>query len=246
MNINIAILEDMPAHYKSLSDFLQTWALKNGHIIYVNWFRNGNSIIGSNIINKCDLLFSDIELSNSSNNDFTSNDETNGIQVCSELRNNGFHGDIIFLTAFREYVFEGYQAKAINYLLKPITYNSIEQCMEKYISMHCLDFYYFHRDNDIIRIPYNDIISVSRTGHDCYINTMQTLYTERNTLKHFEKHLPDNFIRCHKSCIVNITHVVSLLGSTIRLSNKQNQPVGRVYIDNVRKKLLDLAADNHI
>ena len=56
-----------------------------------------------------------------------------------------------------------------------------------------------------------------------------------------EQHLPEPFIRCHKSCIVNINHVTSLSGSTIYLANKQTQTVGRNYLDDVRKALLRIA-----
>ncbi len=82
----------------------------------------------------CNLLFSDIRLAPSN----IVNE--NGISICMQLREKGFHGDIIFLTAFREYVFDGYQAQAINYLLKPISEEIVNNCMDKYITMHGFNF----------------------------------------------------------------------------------------------------------
>lgn len=46
--------------------------------------------------------------------------EMNGIDVAKRLRASGYKGIIVFLTAFREYVFHGYEVRALNYLLKPV------------------------------------------------------------------------------------------------------------------------------
>ncbi len=55
----------------------------------------------------------------------------NGISIAKILRVNGYNGNIIFLTAFREYVFQGYEVHALNYLLKPITLDSLKPCMDE-------------------------------------------------------------------------------------------------------------------
>lgn len=246
MNINIAILEDNSTHFNRLSKFIESWASKHGHTICIKWFHTGADIISSDFITNCNLLFSDIELHDTSADPSTYDVSSNGINICSQLRKNGFHSDIIFLTAFREYVFDGYQVQAINYLLKPVSAETVENCMNQYLDMHNSDFYYLHKNNNIIQIPYNEIVSISRIGHDCCISTMETIYTERTSLKNFENHLPKQFIRCHKSCIVNLNFILSLSGSTIKLANNQKQVVGRIYLDNIKKSLLKIATNNHI
>lgn len=247
MNIRIAILEDNPFHFKQLSSLINSWALSAEHSIYIHWFQNGFDILNSEIIYECHLLFSDIELKETTVTDFNSNmDYLNGIHICSTLRENGFNGDIIFLTAFREYVFEGYNVQALNYLLKPISEEAVVKCLNKFVSLHFLDYYYFHKNTDIIQIPFNDIISISRAGHECLIQTMSDIYTERFALKDYKTRLPKQFMRCHKSCIINLNHVVSLSGYTIKLSNKQSQTVGRLYLDELKKELIKMSNDNFI
>ena len=71
--------------------------------------------------------YSDIELKNADTNIPADDHIKNGIDICTQLRKNGYQGDIIFLTAFREYVFDGYQAQAINYLLKPVSPEAIDR-----------------------------------------------------------------------------------------------------------------------
>ena len=237
MNINIAILEDNKSHYNKLRRFLENWAVKTKYTLCIQHFEHGDAILCSEFMKDCNLLFSDIRLAPSN----IVNE--NGISICMQLREKGFHGDIIFLTAFREYVFDGYQAQAINYLLKPISEEIVNNCMDKYITMHGFNFYYLHKADKHIRIPYNDIISISKADHDCCITTATELFAERTTLQNIEKQLPKQFLRCHKSCIVNINHIISLSGSIMKLTNKQTQHVGRLYQESLKKALIKTATD---
>lgn len=237
MNIHIAILEDNPYECDALNTLLTNWSATSVHTISVCKFHNGSDILDSEFMKECDLLFSDIGLTS------IDGDVENGIDICGKLRNGGYCGDIIFLTAFSEYVFDGYQVKAMDYLLKPVSETTIRRCMNRFTEEKCMEFYYLHKESQIIRIPYGDIITISKDVHDCCIATANKLYTERTTLQNIENHLPPQFMRCHKSCIVNINHIVSLSGTAIKLSNKQTQNVGRIYFDELKKRLIVLATN---
>ena len=111
MIINITILEDNESDFITLSDSIKKWAANTGILINIIWLNSYKKFIKSLPTLKCDLFFSDIELN--CNNSFT------GIDACKQLRESGYTGIIIFLTAFKEYVFDGYDVQAFNYLLKP-------------------------------------------------------------------------------------------------------------------------------
>lgn len=199
--------------------------------------------MSSDRIFSCQILFSDIELKTDLS-DSQPGAYSNGMKACIALRRNGFKGEIIFLTAFKEYVFEGYDVQALSYILKPIQNDALYQCMNRYIALHCSDYYYYHKGDCIIQIPYNDIISISRIGHDCAIQTVDSFHTQRIALKSLEDHLPAQFLRCHKSCIINVFHIKSLSGTNLRLSNNKTQTVGRNYLEDIRKALLRLVNDD--
>lgn len=240
MIIHIAILEDAPSDYQYLETHIKNWGEQTGNVIHIEWYQNESSILHSKKLYNCHILFSDIELV-SADTECDADKASTGIHICSRLRENGFKGEIIFLTAYREYVFEGYDVQAFNYLLKPIRENDLEKTMNKYLSLHQANFYYHHKGNDIIQIPYNDIVSISKDGHDILIQTAEGIYAERTALNKIEKHLPAQFLRCHKSCIINTLHIKSLSGNTVKLTNNQIQTVGRIYLDDIRKALLYLS-----
>ena len=145
-----------------------------------------------------------------------------------------YSGDIIFLTNFQEYVFDGYSVRAFNYLLKPITLEVLTPCMDAYLQLHSDDYYYYQNDQTYIRIPYTNIISISKEKNNTLIVTTDNIYIERISLDEIMNKLSSNFVRCHKSCIVNILHVQSLIKNNLHLSNNTWQSVGRSYLPSVR------------
>lgn len=228
----IAILEDKKTDYEQLYAQLRAFGERHFPFSSITWFKSGEEILDYHDINSYDILFSDIKLNDSSNT---------GIDVCSNLRMQGFEGEIVFLTSFSEYVFEGYSVRAFHYLLKPITLESLENCMEKYMMLHTNDQYCLQRKETFIRIPFNHIICIHKDTNDIVIQTTNELFTERISLTEIEKKLPNQFVRCHKSSIVNLMHVESIIGNELYLSNNLKQPIGRNYLPSVRKEIMKLA-----
>lgn len=234
MNINIAILEDNKCDYQDLLVLIEGWGKTSGNIISASWYKDAETLPISDIINSCDIFFADIALDS---------DNITGLDVCRKLRNAEYTKEIIFLTACREYVFEGYNVQAFNYLLKPIDKHQLEKCLNKYVNLHNTDYYYYRNNQDIFKIPYYQIISISKDHHNVILQTADDIYVERTTLNEIEKRLPEQFIRCHKSCIINIFHIYSLSGNVIRLTNNLVQPVGRTYLANIRSHLIEISTD---
>lgn len=233
MNINITILEDNKQDYSILSDAIIQWAGSAGHLVHITWINSHDSFSRLLPTLNCDIFFSDIELN--------CDDNFTGIDACRELRTIGYSGIIIFLTAFKEYVFEGYDVQAFNYLLKPTNQEALNNCLNKYVNLYSNDFYYHHKGNDIIKIPYYEIIYIEKKGHDAIIHTAEDIFTERISLNEMYNRLPYFFIRSHKSYITNINKVKSLRQNELQLVEDTYIPVGRGFLPDIKKKLLEIA-----
>lgn len=231
MNLKIAVLEDKENDYRILESALKIWSEGSGKRIELFWYQTGNEMLKSFEQDGFDILFSDIELE----------ENETGLTFCGRLRELGYSGEIIFLTAFREYVFHGYDVRALHYLLKPITQETLSACMDKYLTIHAGDFYYFHKENDIVKIRYYDMILIRKEKHDAVIQMKNMAYAERVSLGEMEKRLPPQFVRCHKSYIINIMYVDSIVGSLIYMADGTQIVAGRKYLADVRKELLDFA-----
>lgn len=87
------------------------------------------------------------------------------MDIAKQLRKDGFCGNIIFLTAFSEYVFDRYHVQALDYLLKPISQNKLEQCMKPILRNMQGSYHVYKTKTETVKIPYNKILAFTSFRH---------------------------------------------------------------------------------
>lgn len=228
--MKIIILEDLLPETAFLKRQLESWSELNKIEIEIDTYTSGEVFFNKNpmITNSiCTVFFLDIQMG-----------EMNGMDVARRLRMEGYTGPIIFLTAFREYVFEGYDVHAMNYLLKPVQREPLFRCLDEIATSLSGNVYLYRNKNDIIRIPYKDIFTITASLHYVDILTVSGVYSQYANLNQVIEHLPKEFIRIHRSCIVNMAHIHKIAGSTITLSNRMTAVIGRTYLKAVTQEFI--------
>jgi DNA-binding LytR/AlgR family response regulator len=174
--------------------------------------------------NTIDLMFLDIEMPLLKGNDFL-----------KKLKN---PPKVIFTTAYREYAIEGYELNVIDYLLKPITFDRFFVSIEKFKQLQ------------IPKIPENltneDHIFVSSGSknikivfdHILFIESLKdyiTIHLENGKSHHlkqnisaFEKVLDSNFIRIHRSFIIQTKKLTAYSKNEVEI-NTIEIPIGSSY-----------------
>ncbi len=228
MRMNITVLEDDPAHREQITAFLQEYANENHHLIHVDSYASGEEFFkrrkaGQEIC----AYFLDIKMNTMS-----------GLAVAKRLRREGYDGPIVFLTAFREYVFDGYDVHAFAYLLKPVRREKLFHCLDEIAARMREDTYCLQTRQETVRIPYSKIMAFSVNHHDVDILTMDDVYSTHTTLEKLAAQLPKEFIRVHRSYIVHLPHVAKISTQTITLTNGMTVPVGRTYQAAVTSQLI--------
>lgn len=163
----------------------------------------------------------------------------NGVMFAKELRKHNYKGEIVFLTAFQEYVFEGYQVQALNYLLKPVVLEEVELCMNTVYQKLIKDYYLLQNQNSLIKIPYYSIIYFSSAKHYVDIISTEQIYRQRIAFKEVLSVLPSGFFQCHRTIIINIEHIYSMEGNSIFMSNGNVLPVSKTYIKQIRSAIIN-------
>lgn len=163
---------------------------------------------------------------------------------------------VIFTTAYSEFAIESYQLDALDYLLKPFSFDRFMQAVNKAVSRlqaiplpapdalltkdEAKDYILIKADHKIHRLKYKQIIYIE--GLREYV----TFFCENNekivtleSLRNLEQTLPEHlFMRIHKSYIIQIDKIKALYGNQIKLDGVQNYiPIGKSYKDPVQKRL---------
>lgn len=147
----------------------------------------------------------------------------NGLQVAEKVRETDSNMQIFFLTSFKNYVFKGYTVKAVNYLLKPITYNKLKFELENaLINIKEINDRYIVEKNDIgvFKIYFDEIIYIETYQRNTIIHTCKSdILSYKNMKQHLFILKEYNFYRIHESYIINLAYIKSIKKFDIELSS---------------------------
>lgn len=186
--------------------------------------------------NKVDLMFLDIHMP-----------QINGIDFLKTLKN---PPKVIFTTAYREHALEGFELDAVDYLLKPITFERFLKSVNKYYqtkgdTLQVVDAernselsYVYVKENKMVKkIRLNDILFIEGYSEYVRIYAGDKRIVTKAGLTELEHKLPqENFLRIHKSYIVSMSKITAFSASIIEV-NKKELPIGRNYKNAVMKAL---------
>lgn len=229
MTINIAVVEDEFIYVQQLKEILEQWSKQLNCWVSVNYFQEPHSFL-ANDIDTYDAVFLDIELK----------DTIDGFSLAQSMRKELYKGSIIFLTNYKEYVFQGYDVQALNYLLKPIDAIDIIKCMDRVYKLTGENNYVFSYNNKTIKIPYNKIIYFASSNHHIEVYTNDNTYSHRANLADIKCHLPHNFVQCYRSILVNINHIEKLFKTGLLLSTGETLPISSTYLEQIRTAFLSM------
>lgn len=149
-----------------------------------------------------------------------------------------------FTTSHDEMASMGYKSKALRYVIKLNLERDIEEALESAVAeISSADdkTITLHRYNDYWRIPYKDIICVSRISRQLVITTrLLGEITDNRGIKEFFDLLEDNrFLFIDRSCFVNIDYISQINGFSPKLKDGQVLPISRRSLKNVKQTLLE-------
>ena len=233
MDITCLIVDDEPAAIRVVENYLE----KMSYINISGKCKSAFEAIQFLNDNTVDLLFLDINMPGLS-----------GIEFLKSLRNPPL---VIITTAYREYAVESFDLEVIDYLHKPFSFDRFYRAVQRAEETLKLrnsntdetqsktedkDIIFIKSDKKYLKIKYADLLYIESMGDYCKIITNEARYLSYLTLKKLIEILPDNFIRVHKSFIVQIDKIEQVEGNIITIS-KSKIPIGFSYKNEVNKLL---------
>jgi len=156
---------------------------------------------------------------------------------------------IIFITAFSDYALQGFDTGAIDYLVKPVSFERFLRAVTK--AMRYLNIetpvaspaakasgFTVKVNGQTHTLPTDDILYIQSFGNFLKIFHTGKMTLATDTIKRTEELLkPQGFVRCHRSYLVNAAHVKQVRPDTIVLSNETQLPIGYLYKREVESSL---------
>lgn len=166
-----------------------------------------------------------------------------GFQLAEDIRKHTEASVIIFLTSHEELALNGYKAKALRFIIKLNLNHDLEEaidCAVKEIAKIDESTITIRHYNDYWRIPYKDIISVTRISRQLVISTITYgELTDNRGINEFFNTLKDSrFLFIDRSCFVNIDYVSQITGCSVKLKNGKVLPISRRSLQNVKQTLV--------
>lgn len=230
----IAVDDEYPA-----TQVIESFVKKIPDLRLLKSFSNAKEaleFINSNVV---DIVFLDIQMP-----------ELNGIEFIQNLRK---EPKIIFTTAYDQYAVDGFKLEAIDYLLKPFSFDRFVIAAKKAIKRIDLEnnehksipqqnekeFISVKSDYKLHKIYLEDIdyIEGLKAYVSIFVKGKRVIVLE--SLKNLEANLPaDAFIRVHKSYIAPLNKIKLMDGNMLDLGTKKI-PIGKSYKEIVLKKVFN-------
>lgn len=208
--MKVIIIDDEKLARDLVRNFLQSFE----NIEIIDECENGFEGIKSINEHNPDLIFLDIQMP-----------KLNGFEMLELLENNH---NIIFTTAYDQYALKAFEVNAVDYLLKPFSRERFAEAVKKVIekisnsknndkqilrhsdfiqSDEKLNRIVVKKGSKIIVLPI-DLIKYLEAQDD-YVNIISSegSFLKQNRMKYYEEHLPNSFIRIHRSFIVNLSEI---------------------------------------
>lgn len=149
---------------------------------------------------------------------------------------------IIFTTAYSEYALEGFELNALDYLLKPITFDRFLVAVNKLASpttptVDSSDTITVKSGYDLHKLKYSAILYIESDNEYVVFHTKNEKIMSHQSLKSLEKTLDNSmFKRVHRSFIINKEFVTALKGKELFMGEIKI-PISTSYYDQVKKEL---------
>ena len=231
--INCIIVDDEPVAREILEEHLSK--IKGMKVLALC----KNAIEAFNKINtkSVDLIFLDINMP-----------EISGLSFAKSINKDI---KIIFTTAYREYAVDGFDLRAVDYLLKPISFERLLQSVNKYLDENThktlapkeiieekSDYIFVRADRKMVKVKFAEINYIESVSDYIKIHLANKNVVTRETISNIEAKLPQNkFIRTHRSYIVSKNKIVSFTNEYLEMENKKEIPISRSYKNEVLQKL---------
>ena len=210
MKLKCIIVDDEPLAIS----FLDRYCKKQGNLEVIETFTDSELALTFLASNEIEILFLDVEMPG-----------ITGFELLDKLQ---YMPKVVLTTSKTDYAFDAFQYNVSDYLKKPISYNRFLESITKITESlnnttvePNLEDIFIKTDGKFIRLSYQDILYIESRGDYVKYFTLAKHYLTHSTLKAVEEKMnPKQFMKVHRSFIVNMSKIKDIQDNTIVIDSK--------------------------
>ena len=227
--MKIAVCDDSREDRESLIRLLMEYEKSKGKEFEIAEYDCGEALLENNAyLQNCQIVFMDINMNHLS-----------GLETAAAIKNLYPKILIVLVTAYMNYVLDGYKVRAIRFLVKDDLQISITECMDALVGeieqdARIMEFSFVEGK---IRLKINDIIYIETARHKNVFYTKEGSYNIYKKLDAIEEELRDfGFVRIHLSFLVNMRYVRKISSYVMTLTTGKEISVPKARYVEVKRQ----------
>lgn len=206
----VAVVEDQQEHAERLQGLLQQYAEDRQLQITCDWWDRAEAFL-EQYKHQYDVIFMDIRLPG-----------MDGMKAAYKLRQVDHTVLLVFLTSLAQYAVEGYTVEALDYILKPITYDALRLKLPRILRRCSTEEteILIESGGSSVKVKPSELRYVEIFDHHIQYMTQSGIVRAYGTLKEIEDALPQGFFRVNNQTIVNLIHVTGVRNDDVLVDER--------------------------
>lgn len=231
-DLSIAICDDLAEERAKLAKMVLHYCKQKGITPHLKLFSNGDELLdGFRRPGQFQIVFLDIYMPGRS-----------GMETARRIRTVDRNVALLFATTSQDHGMDSFEVRAADYLVKPFQEEEVARALDWCLThlpepMRCLSIY---AEGEERELPLCSIWYIDVYGHQCHIHTQPETLVTRRGLDDLEVAIDSSdFLRCHRSYLVNMNYIQGLEGNHFRMSDGNLIPIGSTYSTQTRNHFID-------
>lgn len=171
--------------------------------------------------------------------------DMDGLRTAKEIRKLDWMVQLVYITSYEKYMKQVFDEAPIGFLVKPLKEDELERTFLHVVKVIGDQdaFYHFSYNREDYKLPVCDILYFEKQLRKIYIVLSDQRYCEYRSLEEIKDILDQNkgqFLRIHKSYLVNYRHIIRVGSEEVQMSDKKVLPISRTYKKEASEQMKNL------
>lgn len=230
--LKIAICDDEQLAVRQLKEYIDEYARSKNEDVKTALFVDAFNLIRTNEF--YDMILLDIQMAG-----------VDGMEAAKRMRKSGNLSPILFITGSKKYVYEAFDVGAVHYLLKPIDKHKLFDTLDKAFSKKPGKYLLIKQGFDYQKLNEADILYLEAANRKIHVFSINGEYCYYDRLERvFREDLTDDFVRCHRSYVVNLAYVQAIDSNEVLLESGDRIPIAKGSRGDLSRALLNYFKEN--